>query len=126
MILRKLAPPQKIFLSLIINAVLFGGIFALGFFGLPTGSILFILAAAVSLEVIYIAISIQASINKHAQSLADMEKHIEKIKEGEEKSHTILIYMGHQMRATQHELDILRKSGILKSNGHTSHPKAQA
>lgn len=126
MILKKLAPPPKIFLSLLINAVLFGGIFALGFFGLPTGAILFILAAAVSLEVIYIAISIQASINKQAQSFADMEKHIEKIKENEEKAHTILIYMGHQMRATQHELDILRKSGVLKQNGNGHHPKAHA
>lgn len=126
MTLRKLAPPPKVFLSLIINTVLFGGIFALGFFGLSAGSILFILAAAVSLEVIYIAISIQASINKHTQSLEDMESHIEKIKEGEEKSHTILIYMGHQLRATQHELDILRKSGILKANGNGHHPKARA
>lgn len=124
--LKKLAPPQKIILSLIINAVLFGMIFASGFFGLSAGSILFILAAAVSLEVIYIAISIQASINKHTQSLADMENHIEKIKESEEKAHTILIYIGHQMRATQHELDILRKSGIVKPNGNGHHPKARA
>ncbi|MBI2337750.1 hypothetical protein HYU95_01060 [Candidatus Daviesbacteria bacterium] len=126
MILKKLAPPPKIFLSLVINAVFFGGIFALSMFGLTTGSILVILAAAVSLEVIYITISIQASINKQAQSFTDMEKHIEKIKESEEKAHTILIYMGHQMRATQHELDTLRKSGILKSNGNGHHPKARA
>lgn len=126
MILKRFTPPQKIILSLIVNSVLFGGIFALGIFGLPTGSILFILAAAVSLEVIYIAISIQSSINKHTQSLADMERHIEKIKEGEEKAHTTLIYLGHQMRATQHELDILRKSGILKLNGNSHHPKAHA
>lgn len=126
MTVRKLTSLQKIFLSLIINALLFGGIFALRLFGLTTDSILLVLAAVVSLEIIYLTIFVQMSANKNTTSLEKAQEHIEEIKENEEKTQTALIYIGHQMKAMQHELDYLRKSSILKSNGNGHHPKINA
>lgn len=120
MITKKLAHTERIFLSLLTATVLFGGIFALKTFGLATDSILLILTAIVSLEIIYLAISIQ-SLNRNTQSLEEVKQHLKDIKEDEEKTHTSLIYMGHQIKFLQHEIDSLRKGHLIKTNGH--HPK---
>lgn len=126
MIIPKLSHKQKILLSLIANTLFFSGIFSLKFFGFTTDLILVMVATAVFLEVIYLAVLIQMSVNKNNTNLEEMVKNIENIREGEEKAHTALIYIGHQMRAMQAELDILRKSGILKIRGNGHHPKVRA
>lgn len=83
-----------------------------------------ILAVIVSLEAV-LFFFIQISVNRHNQGLKEARKTIEKILEDGVKTHTALIHLGHQMRTIQHDLDILRKNGILKqTNGH--HPKAHA
>ena len=125
MTVRKLSSSEKLFLSAVVNIVLFGGVFALRMLGLATDSILLILATAVSLEVIYFAIFIQMSVNKNTLNLEEVTKHIQEIRENEERAHTTLIYTGHQMKLIQHELDNLRKAKFFKSNGN-SHPKIQA
>lgn len=122
MITRKLARTERIFLSLITATVLFGGIFALKTFGIATDSILLILTAIVSLEIIYLAISIQ-TLNRNTQSLEEAKKHLEEIKEDGEKTRTSLIYIGHQMKFIQHELDSLKKGHAIKTNGNGHHPK---
>jgi len=113
-------------LSLILHTCLFAGIFALRYLGVTTNYILLILTTAVSLEAIYLSIFIQMTVNRNTQSLEEVEEDIEGIQEdvtGEEEAHRVLIHIGQQMRTIQHDLDILRKSGILKSvgNGHRVH-----
>src|SRR3990172_3545249 len=109
MTVRKLTPSEKISLFLIINTLFFGTIFGLGLLWLPLEWIQLILVTAASIEVIYLTIFIKMSVNKNAHDLAEMEKRIENIREDEEKTRTVLIYIGHQMKAIQHELDALRK-----------------
>lgn len=106
---------NKIFLFLLANALLVGGIFAARLLGFNTDSLL-VLTTAVSLEIIYLAFSIQRSINKTAQTLQELEKQISQIKENEEKTHTSLIYLAHQMKPIQHP----------KLNGNGHHLKAHA
>lgn len=118
MVTRKLTQTEKILFFLIINAVIFGGIFAAKLLGFTTDSLL-ILTTAISLEIIYLAFSIQRSMNKTAQTLLDLEKQTANIRENEEKTHTDLIYIGHQMKLIQHELDLLRKGNFLKQNGNS-------
>jgi len=67
--------------SIVIHTLLFAGIFALRFFGIPLEEILLILTTAVSLEAIYLAIFIQMSVNKTTQSLNQVEEEIEDIQE---------------------------------------------
>lgn len=117
--LGKIASLKKISLFLASHTLLFGGIFALRIFGLTTELILFTLAGVVFLEVIYLTIYTQASVNKSVQSLAEVKKNTEGIMEDEVKIHTALIHIGHQMSTVQHDLDLFKKNGLLKNgNGH--------
>ncbi len=126
MITRKLTSSQKILFFLIANALLIGGIFAARVLGFTTESFL-ALTAAMSLEMIYLAFSIQRSINKTTQALLELEKNMaDRIRENEEKTNTALIYIGHQMKMMQHELLTLKKHNLIKLNGNVHHPKVQA
>ncbi len=112
--------------SLIIHTVMFMGIFALRYFGVTTDYILLILTTAVSLEAIYLSIFIQMSVNRATESLEEVEEDIEDIQEDateEEEAHKVLIHIGQQMKTIQHDLDALKKSGLLKAsgNGHRFH-----
>ena len=111
-------------LSLIIHSLLFVGIFSLRYFGVTTDYILLILTTAVSLEAIYLSIFIQMTVNRATESLEEVEEDIEGIQEDvseEDEAHQVLIHIGHQIKAIQQDLDVLRKSGILKpsGNGHS-------
>lgn len=112
--------------SLIAHTVFFAGVFALRYLGVATDQILLILTTAVSLEAIYLAIFIQMTVNRNTQSLEEVEEDIEDIQEDateEEEAHRVLLHIGHQMRTIQHDLNTLKKSGILKpfGNGHRVH-----
>ena len=100
--------------SLIIHTLLFLGIFSLRYFGVTTNYILLVLTTAVSLEAIYLSIFIQMSVNRATESLEDIQEDVIE----EEQAHKVLIHIGQQMKTIQQELDILRKSGILKTNGN--------
>lgn len=116
-------------LSLIIHTLLFAGIFSLSFFGVNTNYILLILTTAVSLEAIYLSIFIQMSVNRNTESLEEVEEDIEDIQEDaleEEQAHKVLIHIGQQMETIQRELDMLKKSGILKTNGNGHHHNIKA
>ena len=126
MTVRKLTPSEKFFFFLIINTIFFGGVFALRILGLATEAILLILAAATSLEVIYVALSVQTAVTKNTQSMQEIEDCMKRVTEDEEKNQNALIYIGHQMKTIQHELDNLRKNPILRTNGNGHHPKANA
>ena len=108
--------------SLILHTLLFVGIFALRFIGVTTDYILLGLTTAVSLEAIYLSIFIQMTVNRNTESLEEVEEDIEDIQEDvveEEAAHKMLIHIGQQMKSIQHDLDILRKSGIIKPPAST-------
>lgn len=109
--------------SLIIHTLIFGAIFALKLFGIATEQLLFILATVISLEAIYLVILVQTIVNKNSKRLSVVQEKIEQMQMEEEESYKLMmnvLHTSHQMKAIQHDLDILRKSGILKSssNGH--------
>ncbi len=111
-------------LSLIVHTLLFVGIFSLSFFGINTNYLLLILTTAVSLEAIYLSIFIQMSVNRNTESLEEVEEDIEDIQEEAlevEQAHKVLIHIGQQMKNIQHEVDMLKKSGVLKTTGNGHH-----
>lgn len=67
--------------SLVAHTLFFIGIFALYYFGVDTDEILLILTTIVSLEAIYLAIFIQMTVNRQAESLAEVEEDLEDIEE---------------------------------------------
>jgi low affinity Fe/Cu permease len=115
--------------SLIAHSFLFVGIFALRYFNFTTDQILLLLTTAVSLEAIYLALFIQMTVNRNTESLQDVEEDIEDIQEDvieDEVAHKALINIGREIRALQHDLDILKKSGMLKTLGNNNPPRANA
>lgn len=68
--------------SLTVHTFLFGGAFALGFFHIAAwDSVLLVLTTIVSLEAIYLSIFIQMTVNRHAESLKEVEEDVEDIQE---------------------------------------------
>jgi len=65
--------------SLIVHTILFVGCFVLVFMGINLDEVLLILTTVVSLEAIYLAIFIQMSVNRTAQSLEEVEEDIDEI-----------------------------------------------
>ncbi len=121
MVTRKLSSSEKIFLFFITNAVLFGGIFASRFIGVPLESILLILMTVVFMEIVYFVFFIQISVNRNSRNLERSEQQICSIREDIEKNHNILIYVEHQIKTMQHDFGLLRKSSLLKTNGNGHH-----
>lgn len=67
--------------SILVHTLMFIGIFALRFLGIPLDQILLILTTAVSLEAIYLAIFIQMTVNRTTQSLAGVEEDLDDLQE---------------------------------------------
>ncbi len=65
--------------SIVIHTILFAGIFLLQFADFSLDQIMLILTTAVSLEAIYLSLFIQMTVNKHAESLEDVEEDIDEI-----------------------------------------------
>lgn len=123
--MKRLRLLQKFSIPLVFNAALFLAIFSLKLLGLTTDLITIALTMAVALEIIYLAVFIQLSINKNTQNLLEIQKQITNMKEDEERAQSVLIYSRHQMKALQQELDILRKGSYLKNaNAHSVKARA--
>jgi peptidoglycan hydrolase CwlO-like protein len=71
--------------SLIVHSVLFVLAFLLIFIGIGADRVLLVLTTIVSLEAIYLSIFIQMTVNRHADSLEDVEEDIEEIQEDVEE-----------------------------------------
>ncbi len=67
--------------SIAIHSFLFVAIFSLHFFGFTVNDILLILTTAVSLEAIYLSLFIQMTVNRHAESLVEVEEDIDEIQD---------------------------------------------
>lgn len=115
--------------SVIFHTLIFIVAPALVLLGFELRSVLLIFTTWLSIEAIYLAIFIQMTVNRNTESLEEVEEDIEDIQEDvveEEEAHKVLVHIGHQMKAIQHDLDVLRKSGILKPSGNGNHTRVRA
>lgn len=72
--------------SLILHSLAFAGFFVVALLGIATWEIvLLVLTTIVSLEAIYLAIFIQITVNRHSQSLKEVEEDIDEIQEDVEE-----------------------------------------
>jgi peptidoglycan hydrolase CwlO-like protein len=67
--------------SLLVHTLIFMSAFALILVGFDTNTILLFLTTIVSLEAIYLSIFIQMTVNRHAESLEEVEEDIGEIQE---------------------------------------------
>lgn len=67
--------------SLLVHTALFLGTLVLPFFGVSLDRVLLVLTTIVSLEAIYLALFIQMTVNRHSDSLEDIEEDIDEIEE---------------------------------------------
>jgi uncharacterized membrane protein len=67
--------------SLLVHTILFIGAFTLPFFGVSFDRVLLVLTTIVSLEAIYLALFIQMTVNRHTESLEEIEEDVEEISE---------------------------------------------
>lgn len=113
-------------ISLILHTVIFGGFFIFRYLGFVTNSALLVLTAAVCLEAIYLVINVSMIIKNNTKSLTEVREKISQIQQEEEDAHKLLInmlHLAHQIKTIQHDVDVLKKSGVLKTsgNGHRIH-----
>lgn len=109
--------------SLILHTLVFLLFTVLAIFKVFTvNTVLLIFTTWLSCEAIYLSIFIQMTVNRNTESLEEVEEDIEDIQEDvteEEEAHKVVLHIGQQMKVIQQELDTLKKSGILKINGHS-------
>lgn len=85
--------------SLILHSLIFAGFFVLSLLGLLSWeTMLLVLTTLVSLEAIYLAIFIQITVNRHTQSLREVEEDIDEIQEDVEE-------LGEDMEDIQEDLE---------------------
>jgi low affinity Fe/Cu permease len=101
--------------SLILHTVFFAGVFTCGFLGFNWDTLLLILTTAVSLEAIYLAIFIQMSLNRTAQSLQEVSTDIDEIQEDIDE-------IQEDVDEIQEDVDEIQKTkiGIVSKDGHIS------
>ena len=135
--MHKITTPEKITfnlantigtpLSLIIHTIFLLGIFTLRYLGVAIDQLILITVAAISMEAIYLTIYTQARLKKNADSLNLIRSEMDQIKNEtweSEKSQRLLIYLGHQIKTMQTDLDVLKKSQSLKTSGNGHHKSA--
>src|SRR3990167_7112695 len=110
--------------SILLHTLIFLAFPAAALLGFELRSVLLIFTTWLSVEAIYLAIFIQMSVNRNTESLEEVEEDIEDIQEDaseEEEAHKVILHIAQQMKTIQHELDILKKSGYLKSGPSKVH-----
>lgn len=113
--------------SLVLHTAAFGGFFILRYLGIVPSSLLLVLTAAVCLEAIYLVIFIQMIVKNNTARLTEAQLDIEQIQQEEKDAHKLMInllHITHQMKTLQQDVDLLKKSNILKrtnGNGHRVH-----
>lgn len=85
--------------SLVIHSIAFASFFLLAVFGILSWELmLLVLTTILSLEAIYLAIFIQITVNKHTQSLREVEEDLDEIQEDVEE-------LGEDMEDIQEDLE---------------------
>lgn len=108
-------------LSLLLHTVIFASFLIFRYLGIVNNSVLVVLAAAACLEAIYLVIFVQMIIKNNTKTLSEVQNKIEVMQQEEEDAHKLLINMlhvAHKMKDLQHDINTLKKTGILKSS-HT-------
>jgi len=96
--------------SLIVHTIIFIVAIALPYLGLvPMDEVLLILTTLVSLEAIYLAIFIQMSVNRHNESLEEVEKDIDEIQEDVEEISTDVDEVSKDINEIQDNVDEISK-----------------
>lgn len=113
--------------SLVVHTLIFGGFFILRHLGIVSDYVLLTLTIGVCLEAIYLIIFIQMIVRKNTRNLIEVRENVENIQQEEEESQKLMInilHLAHQMKTLQHDVDCLKKNGIIKrtsGNGHRVH-----
>lgn len=111
-------------ISLFIHTLLFGGFFILRYLGLVSNGVLLALITTICLEAIYLLIFAHTIVKNNTKSLSDVQGYITEIRQEEEEVHKIMVnilHLAHQMKALQHDINLLKKNSVLKSNGNGGH-----
>jgi len=99
-------------------------IFSLSYFGISFLILLAVATTAFFLETMYLIIFNRAKISKIANKLNTAEKEVTRFREeslDSERIHRELLYIGHQLKSIQTEMDFLKRHGTFKANGNGHH-----
>lgn len=89
--------------SLFVHTLIFMGAFVIGGFGYASWElVLLVLTTLVSLEAIYLAIFIQMTVNRHTESLREVEEDIDEIQEDVEE-------LGEDIDEIQEDIDEIQE-----------------
>ena len=113
----------KNLLFIIFHLAVFGGIAVAMILGVLPEKFLAALAAAFSLEAVLLAVYFRIRLKRTALTLKSLQKEIEQGgQDGDsERLHRELLYLGHQIKTMQSQIDALKKVGFVKINGNGHH-----
>lgn len=117
----------KIFLFIVVHLAIFVSILCMGFLGFSPYRIIAATVAAFSLEAIGAVLYFGVKLKKTAIILKHVEGVVSKLQESvdaEEKIHREIMYLGHQIKTLQSQIDAVRKIGLVKLNGNGHHKGA--
>jgi len=109
---------------LTIHLAIVAAIFSLSYFGISFIILLAVATTAFFLEAMYLIIFNRAKISKIANKLNAAEKEVTRFREeslDSERIHRELLYIGHQLKSIQQEMDFLKRHGTFKANGNGHH-----
>lgn len=114
----------KNFLFIIFHLVVFSSIIVGLFLGFFPDRYLAALAAAFSLEAVMAVVYFRISLKRTAVLTKGLQGQVRALAEGEdsERIHRELLYLGHQIKTLQSQIDSMKKVGFIKINGN-GHPK---
>ena len=98
--------------SLIVHTLIFLVALSLPFFGISFDRVLLVLTTVVSLEAIYLALFIQMTVNRHTESLEDIEEDVEEISEDIGEIGEDIEDISEDLEETQEEIDQMREEEL--------------
>lgn len=114
----------KNLLFILFHVAMFGAALVAMISGLLPERFLAAFAAAFSLEAVLLAVYFRIRLKRTVVSLKSLQKEIEQDGgDGDwERLHRELLYLGHQIKTMQSQIDAFKKVGFVKINGN-GHPK---
>lgn len=113
--------------SLVVHTIAFIVAFIVGFWGLAAwDSVFLVLTTVVSLEAIYLAIFIQFTVNRQAQSIKEIEEDIEEVQEDVEEISEDIEEMSEDVEELQEDIEEMSEEEKEEEEAEANRKKSQA
>ena len=115
--------------SLSLHTAIIIAALSLRYIGFTSNLPLVTVATIFSLEALYMAIFTQVKVNRNSRSLDEVVTNMEHMHDERKEIHKLTIqalHLSHQIKAIQHDLDLIKKRNLLKASAPQIRARAHA